>query len=93
MDHHKKIHHLFYNLLRGMFSLMGHDIFRGGIFKPTLHTNFMYTYYVTFYVGVVKTLMLFDLKLTLQILAFLGMAVQVLNRFQYFFLLFERDSR
>lgn len=75
MESHVKIHHLFYNLVRRMFSLMGHDIFRGGIFEPTLHTYFMYTFYVSFFIGIGKTLTLFDRNLTLQMIAFLGLAL------------------
>lgn len=86
MESYERIHHLFYNLVRGMFSLMGHDIFRGGIFEPGPHTYFMYTFYVSFFIGVGKTLTLFDRNLTLQIIAFLGLALGKIPYFLYHFL-------
>lgn len=87
MEPHQDIYYLFYKFLRRMYQVMGHDIFsQGGIFKPTFHTNFMYAFYLTYYVGVVKSLTISDLNLRLQAIAFLGFGLEVKFNFTLHFL-------
>lgn len=72
------MHHLFHNLLRKLFIAIGHDIFRDGEFKPYFHTYKMYALLALFLAGSIKTLAFYNLKTVLNMIAFLGVACEVI---------------
>lgn len=90
MEHYQKLHYLFHNLLRGVFKLCGHDIFRDGNFRPYSVTYCMYAVILTFFFGIFKTCMYYDISVVLEMLVLFGLVLEV--RFSYFiighFLLF-----
>lgn len=77
MEPHQKMHHLFHNLLRKLFFVIGHDIFLPGVFKPYFHTYCMYALLAVFFAGAIKTLALYDLNVVLNMIVFLGIAREV----------------
>lgn len=78
MEPHQKMHHLFRNLLRRLFILIGHDIFREGVFKPYALTFVMYAWFTLFFIGAFYTMALYDLTIILNMIAFLGLACEVI---------------
>lgn len=83
MEPHEKIRDLFFIELRKIFVLLGHDFYRQAEFKPYFLTFCMYLSYSTFYFGVVKTIMFYSMVETLNMIAFVGVALQVnANQFE-----------
>lgn len=77
MEPHEKMHYLFHNLLRKLFILIAHDIFRDGEFKPYPLTYFMYGLLGWFLASTFKTVAYYDRTVVLQMIAFLGVAAEV----------------
>lgn len=83
MEPHEKIWDLFFIELRKIVVVLGHDYYRQAEFKPYFLTFCMYLYYSTFYFGVVKTIMFYSMVETLNMIAFVGVALQVnANQFE-----------
>lgn len=79
MEPHQKLHHLFHNLLRKLFAIIGHDIFREGEFSPYMWTYVIWATFGTFGLGVYKTLLYYDMDQILNMLAFIGIALEVID--------------
>lgn len=77
MSAHQKVHDLFHVSLRRLCFLVGHDFFRGGTFEPNLHTYFIYAIFIFFFVCVVNTLAMLDRDLTLHMIPFIGLGIEV----------------
>lgn len=71
------MHHLFHNLLRALFIIIGHDIFREGEFKPYALTYVMYGLLAWFFASIFKTVAYYDMTVVLQMIAFVGIAAEV----------------
>lgn len=85
MEPHEKMQHLLYNLLRKLFIAVGHDVYRGSVFKPYGLTFVMYGLLVVFLCGTVKTVIFYDAVVILNMIPFLALASQV-NIFVFVFL-------
>lgn len=77
MEPHEKLHHLFHNLLRKLFAIIGHDIFREGEFAPYTFTYIIWAVFATFGLGIYQTLLYYDRDQVLGVLAFVGIALEV----------------
>lgn len=78
MELHQKIHHLFYNLLRKQFAIIGHDIFRDeDRFKPYLATYFAYAWFSIGTLGVINTFANYGMADKLNCLGFFGVFFEV----------------
>lgn len=77
MKAHEKIKHLFFNLIRKTFIIVGHDFFVHEKFKPYWLTYIMYGLLALLYIGTGKTFFFYDLAHKLNITAFLGIGLQV----------------
>lgn len=78
MEPHERMHHLFHNLLRKLCIFIAHDIFREGEFKPYARTYFMYGLLGWFFASVFKTIAYYDMTVVLQMIPFLGVAIEVI---------------
>lgn len=81
MEAYQKMHHLFHNLLRRLFIFIGHDIFRDGEFKPYTLTFIIYGIFCTFLVGIYKTFAYYDIEVKLNMAAFIGLTLEVNDKF------------
>lgn len=77
MESHQKLHYLFHTLLRRLFKIIGHDIFRDGEFKPYSVTFAIYVLLVAFIVGAIKTLAFYDMIVVLNVIAYIGLFLEV----------------
>lgn len=77
MEPHAKMHHLFHDLLRALCKFIGFDIFREETFKPYAQTYIMYLLLAWFYSSIFKTFAYYDLTVILQMIAFIGVALEV----------------
>lgn len=79
MELHKKIHHLFYNLLRRLFVALGHDIFDLGEFKPGALAFFLYSFNGISYVSCVYTIWTYDALIGLHSVGPAAICIQVIE--------------
>lgn len=73
------MHHLFHTLLRKLFILVGHDIFRDREFKRYLLTYMMNALLVLFFIGAVKTIAFYDVNTVLTTIGFVGIGLEVIS--------------
>lgn len=78
MEPHQKMHYLFHTLLRKLFKIIGHDIYRDGEFKPYFLTYCIHFLFVAFFVGAIKTLAFYDMAVVLNMLAYIGLVFEVI---------------
>lgn len=83
MEPHKKMHHLFHNWLRRLFVIIGHDIYRGSVFKPYGLTFASYGLFVLFFTGAYNTFIFYGGVVILNMIPFVGLAFQVMYTFFY----------
>lgn len=80
MNPHEKTCRLFFNYIRNILVLVGHDIFAQEFFKPYWLTYIMYGLHVVMFTGASKTM--YDLAEKLNMIVFTGLAFQV-NRIKF----------
>lgn len=73
----ERIRYVFYTYVRRILVIVGHDIFTEETFKPNWLTYTMYGLHVIVFTGAVKTIYFYDLAEKLNMVAFIGLALQV----------------
>lgn len=92
MEPHVKMHHLFHNLLRKLFIVIGHDIYRGSVFKPYGLTFVMYGLLLYFFTGVIKTAAFYDAEVILNMIPLVGLVLEVTYSFTLLNFIFDVRS-
>lgn len=79
MEPHERVHYLFYVVLRKPFIIIGYDFYPMKEFKPYLLTYLGYVLLLWYFIGVVNTILNYDMVAVLHMVSFTGMSIEVLK--------------
>ena len=79
MELHKKIHHLFYNLLRKLFIACGRDIFKSSGFKPNYISFLLYIVNFVAYICCIYTVWTYEAAIGLHSFGVAAICIEVMQ--------------